>query len=146
MRWTIERLKNARESEDKVEFKRAEGGNFAYDGGSRTKPAERRRCILGYVAALCNENGGSLVLGMEDKYPHKVVGTTQSINALGDLEAAIYRDVRIRPDVYELFENEETKSGRVLVIDVPPRPIGQVFKFETSGIDVGQFHARERHC
>jgi ATP-dependent DNA helicase RecG len=130
MRWTIERLKNARESEDKVEFKRAEGGNFAYDGGSRTKPAERRRCILGYVAALCNENGGSLVLGMEDKYPHKVVGTTQSINALGDLEAAIYRDVRIRPDVYELFENEETKSGRVLVIDVPPRPIGQVFKFE----------------
>ena len=67
MRWTIERLKNARESEDKVEFKRAEGGNFAYDGGSRTKPAERRRCILGYVAALCNENGGSLVLGMEDK-------------------------------------------------------------------------------
>lgn len=130
MRWTIERLKNARESEDKVEFKRAEGGNFAYDGGSRTKPAERRRCILGYVAALCNENGGSLVLGMEDKYPHKVVGTTQSINALGELEAAIYRDVRIRPDVYELFENEETKSGRVLVIDVPPRPIGQVFKFE----------------
>ena len=49
MRWTIERLKNARELEDKVEFKRAEGGNFAYDGGSRTKPAERRRCILGYV-------------------------------------------------------------------------------------------------
>ena len=49
MRWTIERLKNARESEDKVEFKRAEGGNFAYDGGSRTKPAERRRCILGYI-------------------------------------------------------------------------------------------------
>ena len=130
MRWTVEQLKNARESENKVEFKRAEGGNFAYDGGSRTKPAERRRCILGYVAALCNENGGSLVLGMEDKYPHKVVGTTQSINALGDLEAAIYRDARIRPDVYELFENEETKSGRVVVIDVPPRPIGQVFKFE----------------
>ena len=130
MRWTVEQLKNARESENKVEFKRAEGGNFAYDGGSRTKPAERRRCILGYVVALCNENGGSLVLGMEDKYPHKVVGTMQSINALGDLEAAIYRDARIRPDVYELFENEETKSGRVVVIDVPPRPIGQVFKFE----------------
>ena len=130
MHWTIERLKNARESEDKVEFKRAELGNFAYDGGARSKPAERRRCILGYVTALCNENGGSLVLGMEDKHPHKVVGTTQCMNALGDLEAAIYRDVRIRPEVYELFENEETKSGRVVVIDVPPRPIGQVFKFE----------------
>lgn len=128
MRWTIERLKIARESEDKVEFKRAEGGNFAYDGGMRPR-SERRRCILGYVVALCNEKGGSLVLGMEDKYPHKVVGTAQSMNALGDLEAAIYKDTGIRPEVYELFENEEAKSGRVVVIDVPPRPIGRVFKF-----------------
>ena len=130
MRWTIERLKNARESEDKVEFKRAEGGNFAYDGGTRSKTAERRRCVLGHVTALCNESGGSLVLGMEDEYPHKVVGTTQSINALGDLEASIYRDTGIRPEVYELFEDTESKSGRVVVIDVPSRPIGRVFKFE----------------
>lgn len=130
MRWTIERLRNARESEDRVEFKRAEGGNFAYDGGTRSKAAERRRCILGYVVALCNEKGGSLVLGMEDEYPHKVVGTTQSINALGDLEADIYGATGIRPEVYELFEDAESKSGRVVVIDVPPRPIGRVFKFE----------------
>ena len=47
MRWTIEQLKSVRESEDKVEFKRGEGGNIAYDGGSRTKPAERRRCKKG---------------------------------------------------------------------------------------------------
>lgn len=40
---TIEQLKRLKESEDKVEFKRAEQGNFAYDGGSRSKPCERRR-------------------------------------------------------------------------------------------------------
>lgn len=128
--WSIEQLKYCKESEDKVEFKKGEHGNVAYDGGSRLKPSERRRCILGYVTALCNEKGGSLVIGMEDKYPHKVVGTRQNENSTGELEANIYRDTGIRPKIYELYEDEAEKKGRVLVIDVPPRPAGTVFKFE----------------
>lgn len=128
--WSIEQLKYCKESEDKVEFKKGEHGNVAYDGGSRLKPSERRRCILGYVTALCNEKGGSLVIGMEDKYPHKVVGTSQNENSTGELEANIYRDTGIRPKIYELYEDEAEKKGRVLVIDVPPRPAGTVFKFE----------------
>lgn len=128
--WSIEQLKYCKESEDKVEFKKGEHGNVAYDGGSRLKPSELRRCILGYVTALCNEKGGSLVIGMEDKYPHKVVGTRQNENSTGELEANIYRDTGIRPKIYELYEDEAEKKGRVLVIDVPPRPAGTVFKFE----------------
>lgn len=128
--WSIEQLKYCKESEDKVEFKKGEHGNVAYDGGSRLKPSERRRCILGYVTALCNEKGGSLVIGMEDKYPHKVVGTRQNENSTGELEANIYRDTGIRPKIYELYEDEAEKKGRVIVIDVPPRPAGTVFKFE----------------
>ena len=128
--WSIEQLKYCKESEDKVEFKKGEHGNVAYDGGSRLKPSERRRCILGYVTALCNEKGGSLVIGMEDKYPHKVVGTSQNENSTGELEANIYRDTGIRPKIYELYGDEAEKKGRVLVIDVPPRPAGTVFKFE----------------
>ena len=128
--WSIEQLKYCKESEDKVEFKKGEHGNVAYDGGSRLKPSERRRCILGYVTALCNEKGGSLVIGMEDKYPHKVIGTRQNENSTGELEANIYRDTGIRPKIYELYEDEAEKKGRVLVIDVPPRPAGTVFKFE----------------
>lgn len=128
--WSIEQLKYCKESEDKVEFKKGEHGNVAYDGGSRLKPSERRRCILGYVTALCNEKGGSPVIGMEDKYPHKVVGTRQNENSTGELEANIYRDTGIRPKIYELYEDEAEKKGRVLVIDVPPRPAGTVFKFE----------------
>ncbi|WP_454999699.1 ATP-binding protein [Capnocytophaga gingivalis] len=129
-RFTIEQLKFLKESEDKVEFKRAEQGNLAYDGGNRTKSNERRRCILGYVTALCNEGGGSLVIGMSDSYPHKVVGTKQNEGAIGELESNIYRDTSIRPHIYELYENESSKTGRVLVIEVPARPIGQLFKFE----------------
>ena len=127
---TIEQLKKFKESEDKVEFKKAEQGNFAYDGGSRIKPSERRKCILGYVTAFCNEKGGYLVIGMEDAYPHKVVGTKQCEGQLEELVSNIYRDTQIRPVVYELYEDEVNKKGRVLVIEVPPRPIGKLFRFE----------------
>lgn len=127
MRKTIEQLKFLKESEDKVEFKKGEGGNIAYSGGGRSEPKDRRRCILGYVTALCNEGGGSLVIGMHDKFPHEVIGTKQCEGAIGKLESDIYNDTGIRTDVYELFD--ET-NNRVLVIDVVARPLGRVFKFE----------------
>ncbi len=123
---TIEELKNLKESEDRVEFKRGEGGNISYDGGSKPKPSDRRRCILGYVTALCNERGGYLVIGMNDKWPHSVIGTRQNLGSIGELESNIYRDTGIRPKVYELFD----QSKRVLIIEVPSRPAGKVFKFE----------------
>ena len=130
-RLTISELKNMRESEDHVEFKKGEYGNVSYNAADKQKPADRRKCILGYVTALCNEKGGYLVIGMEDKYPHNVVGTSQCVNAVGQLESDIYRDTGIRPDVYELYE-EAPDGGRkrVLVISVPSRPVGKVFKFE----------------
>lgn len=128
--YTIEELKNLKESEDKVEFKKAEQGNFAYDGGIKAKPSDRRKCILGYVTAFCNEGGGSLIIGMEDAYPHKVVGTKQCEGKIGELESNIYRDTQIRPQIYELYEDEEKKTGRVLVIEVPGRPTGKLFRFE----------------
>lgn len=128
--WTIDELKFKKESEDKIEFKKGEHGNVSYDGSNKMKPSDRRRCILGYVVALCNEGGGSLVIGMEDAYPHKVVGTKQCEGSIGQLESDIYRDTDIRPVVYELYENPELKQGRVLVIEVPSRPTGMVFKFE----------------
>lgn len=123
---TIDKLKKLKESEDKVEFKKGEGGNISYNGGNKTNPADRRRCILGYVTALCNELGGHLVIGMTDNYPHEVVGTSQNLNSIGELEANIYRDTDIRTEIFELFENDK----RVLVIKIPSRPVGKVFKFE----------------
>lgn len=126
---TIEQLKNLKESEHRVEFKRGAGGNVSYDGGTHTGP-KRRRCILGYVTALCNEGGGYLVVGMDDAYPHKVCGTKQNEGSIGALEANIYRDTGIRVSVFELFENATSRTGRVLEIQVPSRPAGRVFKFE----------------
>lgn len=129
-RYTIEELKQMRESEDHVEFKKGEGGNVSYNGAGKDKPHDRRRCILGYVAALCNEGGGRIVIGMHDSYPHKVTGTQQCKDAIGQLESNIYRDMGIRPDVYELYQEVDGEQKRVLVIEVPGRPAGKVFKFE----------------
>lgn len=123
---TIDILKKLKESEDKVEFKKGEGGNISYDGGSKPKPSDRRRCILGYVTALCNEGGGYLVIGMTDNYPHEVVGTQQNLGSIGELESKIYTDTGIRPKIYELYEDQK----RVLIIEVPCRPAGKIFKFE----------------
>jgi ATP-dependent DNA helicase RecG len=116
-RYTIAQLQQMRESEDHVEFKKGEHGNVSYNGADKQKPKDRRKCILGYVIALCNEGGGRMVIGMHDDFPHIVVGTKQNENSLGDLESNIYRDSGIRTDVYELFENEEKKTGRVVVRD-----------------------------
>ena len=99
-KFTIQQLQQMRESEDRVEFKAGEGGNVSYDGRGKTNPKDRRRCILGYVIALCNEGGGRLVIGMHDNYPHRVTGTRQAQGAIGQLESDIYRDTTIRPEIY----------------------------------------------
>lgn len=69
----LEQLKTMRESEDHVEFKKGEGGNVSYNGAGKDKPKDRRRCILGYVVALCNEGGGYLVIGMHEEMRKKSI-------------------------------------------------------------------------
>ena len=123
---TITELIKAKETENKVEFKEAKGGNFSLNGGGKTDPKDRRRCIVGYVTAFANEGGGSLVFGVHDKYPHKIVGTNQSIDAIGKLEQDIYRETKIRVAIEELF----IENLRVLAIHIPARPPGKVYKFE----------------
>lgn len=124
---TIEQLRNMRESEDHVEFKRCQQGNLSFNGSDKQKPSDRRKCILGYVVALANANGGYLVLGMEDAFPHKVVGTSQCENALGKLENEIYKALQIPVDAYELFDEQ---NNRVVVVDITRHPVGKALRFE----------------
>nr|WP_293304521.1 ATP-binding protein [Allomuricauda sp.] len=124
---TIQELIHLKESEDKVEFKQAKGGNISYNGGVKTDISKRRRCILGYVTAFANEGGGYLVFGIKESHPHEVVGTVQNLGKIGELESNIYRDTGIRVNISELYDEKE---NRVLVIQIPSRPIGKVYKFE----------------
>ena len=135
----MEEIKNAvlrelsllKESEDHIEFKEAKH-NFNWDGGAHKDPKERRHCILGYVAALANEKGGKLVFGMKDHWPHEVVGSTFDQGNLGALEDAIYNKMQIRVSVTEEFEPSEDAPNkkRVVIFNVPSRPIGKMLKFE----------------
>lgn len=124
---TIEQLRLMRESEDHVEFKKCQHGNMSFNGADKQKPSDRRKCILGYVVALANAGGGHLVMGMEDKLPHNVVGTRQNENALGKLENDIYNALQIPVDAYEL---RDEKNLRVVVVSVPRHPVGKALKYE----------------
>ena len=123
---TIEELQKLSEREDHVEFKKAEH-NYPFAGGQKTDPRDRRHCVLGYVVALANERGGRLVLGMADARPHKVVGSDFAVNETGNLEDEIYERLYIRVRTEELYDE---KQRRVLVINVPSRPVGKALRFE----------------
>lgn len=126
MSYTIEQLKKLRESENKVEFKSAQH-NFSFAGSEHREQSDRRKCFLGYIVALCNEGGGTLVLGMADEHPHSVVGTDFAAGLIGNLEDEVYERLQIRVHIEELFD----KAGlRVLVTHIPSRPPGRTMKFE----------------
>lgn len=84
--------------------------------------------LMRYCAALANEGGGYLVLGVSDKAPRRIVGSQAFAAAahLNDLKARIVEKLRIRIDATELL----TPAGRVLVITVPSRAPGQAVDFE----------------
>lgn len=126
---TVEELKSLREREDHVEFKEAKH-NYPFAGGKKTDPTERRHCVLGYVVAMANEKGGRLVLGMADAYPHNVVGSDFAENEVGNLEDEIYTRLRIRVHTEELYEDTGKEKLRVLVINIPSRPLGKALRFE----------------
>ncbi len=126
MGYTIEQLKELRESEDKVEFKAARH-NFSFAGSEHREQADRRKCFLGYIVALSNEGGGTLVLGMDDEHPHSVVGSDFAEKRVGNLEDEVYKRLAIRVHTEELFDEN---GLRILVTYIPPRPVGRTMKFE----------------
>ncbi|WP_347987731.1 ATP-binding protein [Methylomonas sp. AM2-LC] len=81
--------------------------------------------LLRYCVALANEGGGHLVLGISDKPPRRVVGT-QAFQNTGEIKARILEALRFRVEITEL----QHPDGRVLVFEVPPRPVGTPFHYE----------------
>lgn len=84
--------------------------------------------LLKYCVALANERGGYIVLGVTDKRPRKVVGSLAWSTAedLNKIKAYIVEKLRFRVDATEL----QHPDGRVLVFEVPTRPVGQPLAFD----------------
>ena len=78
-----------------------------------------------YCAALANEGGGSIILGVTDHRPRRIVGTSV-FEEPGRITANLCERLRIRID----FKEFNREGGRILVFQAPPRPIGLPIQFE----------------
>jgi len=98
-------------SEDKtLEFKTAKN-SFSTD-----------KDLPDYCAALDNEGGGKLILGVN--YQREVVGTKAFLSTHNKLSNELLNKIKIRIDVEELTHPD----GRVLIFHIPSRPVGQVIR------------------
>lgn len=100
-----------------LEFKSAEK-TFNFDGGKKS--------ILGYCVALSNEGGGRLILGVTDDNPRKICGT-ETFKNIQKLKTDIYNRLNRRVDVEEFITQD---NKRVLILNIPSRPIGQPLDFD----------------
>ncbi len=80
-----------------------------------------------YCVALSNEGGGQIILGVTDKRPRRVVGTS-AFRDLSKLKRDLGQRIHLRVDVCEI----DYEGNRVLIITSPPRPIGMPIQYEGS--------------
>lgn len=99
----LESLMKVAEGEH-LEFKEAKQ-NFHFDK------------LVKYCAALANEGGGRIVLGVTDRRPRKVVGC-QAFGDLGRTKAGLIERLRLRVEAEALSHAD----GRVVIFEVPSRP------------------------
>ncbi|MEW6228528.1 MAG: ATP-binding protein [Bacillota bacterium] len=78
-----------------------------------------------YCVALANEGGGHLLLGIADKPPRPVVGTTAVSDPVRMAEN-LFRILGFRVDV-EIVNHPD---GRVVVFQIPSRPRGTAYHFK----------------
>jgi len=77
-----------------------------------------------YCCALANEGGGRVILGVTDRRPRRVVGT-KAFSQLEDTRRSLMERLPLRIDVWEVPHPD----GRVLIFDVPTRPLGTALKY-----------------
>jgi ATP-dependent DNA helicase RecG len=96
----------------RLEFKQARA-NFHFD------------TLVKYCAAIANEGGGEIILGVTDKRPRRVVGS-QAFESVERTKQGLIERLRLRFDVEEYAHPE----GRVLIVHVPARPLGVPVSYE----------------
>ena len=107
----LERIMTSKEGES-LEFKEAKN---TYDFEKLVK----------YCAALANEGGGKIVLGVTDKRPRSVVGS-QAFKQPERTRASLIERLHLNID----FSVVNHPDGRVLIFHVPEHPIGTPVKYK----------------
>lgn len=99
--------------------------------------------LLKYCVALANEGGGTMVLGVTDLRPRRIVGT-RAFDEPGRTEAGLHQKLGHRIPVEELLLPE----GRVVIVHVPPRLPGTAWEidgryFKRAGDDLAALSGQE---
>src|SRR5579885_88728 len=111
---TIEELEawlSAPEAE-RLEFKEAKN-NFHFE------------TLAKYCAALANEGGGKIILGVTDELPRRIVGSA-AFPEPGRTVAGLVSRLAIQVTSEEI----QHPNGRILVFHVPPRPVGVPIQYD----------------
>lgn len=93
-----------------------EGHNLEFKRAERSMDLE---ALADYCVAIANEGGGYLFLGITDRYPRSIVGSS-ALRSPGKTERKLLDILHQRIDVTPVI----TSEGRVVVVTIPPRPIG----------------------
>ncbi len=99
-----------------------EGENLEFKEAKSSYPFDR---LVKYCAALANEGGGRIILGVSDQRPRRVVGT-RAFTQPERTRAGLIEKLRLRVEVEELHH----PKGRVLIFTIPPRPVGVAIQVE----------------
>ena len=75
--------------------------------------------LVKYCVAFANEGGGTMILGVTDKVPRKVVGS-QAFRNIEKTKASLLERLQLRVDACQILHPD----GRVLVFQIPGRSIG----------------------
>ncbi len=85
--------------------------------------------LVKYCCALANEGGGRVILGVTDKRPRKVVGST-AFEQTERTRKGLCERLPLAITLEEIAHPACAPGSRVLVFTVPARPIGVPIKFE----------------
>lgn len=97
-----------------------EGTSFEFKEAKQNYHFEK---LVSYCVALANEGGGKIILGVTDRRPRRIVGTS-AFSEPGRTEAGLHDRLFHRIPVEEIL----TPDGRVLIVHVPGRLPGTAWQ------------------
>jgi len=97
-----------------------EGSRFEFKEAKNRYDFEK---LVGYCVALANEGGGKIILGVMDRRPRLICGSSAFAEP-GRTEAGLFERLQQRIPVEEVILPE----GRILVVHVPPRLPGTAWQ------------------
>jgi len=101
-------------------IKSPEGKNLEFKSAQHT--FSENTALVDYCAAIANEGGGKLILGVSNT--RKVIGSIAFKGTINKVLINLYQKLKIKVTAEELL----CSSKRVIIFNIPPRQLGQLVK------------------